>query len=764
MALRKILILRSPRQRASRRTQGRCPTLPTVFFRLIVSRHNLFGRRAVILQFCLAAFLVTLAPTTKAADWQPAGFGGAGNYLSVVFDPRTPGVVYLASDVAGVFRSSDYGETWEFRSRGLGSYEVPSLAIDPFDPETLYASTGAFAESDKAGMYISRDAGLTWQHLPATAAHGIAFRNNRTLRAIAPDPARPGVILSGSRARGIWRSEDAGESWTQVYAPPMTSARLHRVSAGTMVDDPDETPYPAPIAALVFDPADPEIVFAAVYGFGVVRSAAAGAAGSWQAVNEGLPAQAVVLDLAIGRGGRVYAALERDGVFRSRDGGLTWETVNSGLPLDDLRALSLAVHPEDPDTAYLSTAPLPRPDDYHAAIWKTLDGGESWRVAGKVGFDRRVSPTETWRYYPTEGWQLALDPHDPERLFFTEAWSVNRSDDGGASWQGKVRGAQNTCVTDLAIAPEPGAAAGYRIFSTHRDAGLLASDDRGTTWRAILPRVNAQYRRLAGHYWRVASVPDAGGPKVYVTASPWHQDYTQLLASRDLRVWDSLYAEPEPDAPWSAGETYFAADPTDSNRLYLLQDGGRLFRSDDRGATWQPTEGQPSARRFMELLVDRTGTIFAASFWSGLWRSADRGATWQRVLPGIDLIWDLEDAAGGLYAAADDGNLHRSRDGGVTWQRVSDFPYDPDPDGTGNQVLAVAVDPADPEHIVMSRVDHWHPADGSEGLYESRDGGGSWQPANAGLGHLRIGRLLFAPDGTLYAGSLCGGVWRREAK
>ncbi len=277
-------------------------------------RHRAKRMRFNRLGGSLGAALLLLALLPGAGDlraearWVPAGFGGAGNFLSVQFHPDRPGVVYLTSDVAGVFYSEDYGEGWQFRGLGLGNYEVSSFAIDPFDPNTLYAGVGALARSNKAGIYKSRDAGLTWRHLTDSAAKGISFRNNRTPRAIAPDPARQGVILSGSRERGIWRSTDGGERWDQVYAPPMTGARLHYLSAGSIVDDPDEPSYPAPVAAVVFDPRDPEIVFAALYGAGIVRSDAAGIAGSWQEASRGLPPEPIVLDIAVGADGALYAA------------------------------------------------------------------------------------------------------------------------------------------------------------------------------------------------------------------------------------------------------------------------------------------------------------------------------------------------------------------------------------------------------------------------------------------------------------------------
>jgi photosystem II stability/assembly factor-like uncharacterized protein len=135
----------------------------------------------------LACSLLSRALPTPAGGtpppplpWKPAGFGGAGNFLGVYFYSNQPGVVYATSDMAGVFRSTDYGDHWQMRTIGLVNYEVSSFAVDPFDSDTLYAGVGAFAFSNKAGIYVSHDAGLSWAQLPATAANGITFRKYRT--------------------------------------------------------------------------------------------------------------------------------------------------------------------------------------------------------------------------------------------------------------------------------------------------------------------------------------------------------------------------------------------------------------------------------------------------------------------------------------------------------------------------------------------------------------------------------------------------------
>ena len=133
------------------------------------------------------------------------------------------------------------------------------------------------------------------------------------------------------------------------------------------------------------------------------------------------------------------------------------------------------------------------------------------------------------------------------------------------------------------------------------------------------------------------------------------------------------------------------------------------------------------------------------------------------MLPDRKNVWDLAVDQSAIYAAADDGNLHRSRDGGLTWEALSDFPPGLDSDGTGIQAMAVAVQPGDPKHIVFSRVDHWHSLDGGDTIWESRDGGESWARIDDASGPLRVQTLALAPDGTIFAGSWCAGIWRHDS-
>jgi xyloglucan-specific exo-beta-1,4-glucanase len=707
-----------------------------------------------------------LPTATEPPAWQPAGFGGAGNFDGVWFDASQPGVVYAASDVTGVFRSTDYGDHWEMRSLGLGNYEVSSFAIDPFDANTLYAGAGAFKSSNKAGMYVSHDAGLTWRLLPATTANGITFRRFRTTNVIAPDPAHQGVIVTGSRETGLWRTTDSGLTWTHVYTAPLTRAPVFVAYE----DDPPD-PHPAPVSAVVFDPADPSRVYAGLDGFGVVESSDGGL--SWKPINGGLPASAAIKYLAVGAGQVLYAAAGVAGVYKSLDGGGRWQAVNgfgSALTLGDRAWItSVAVHPADADIAYVSVATY---DD--ANVWATSDGGATWTPQREVAVDPVHNPTEAWSpnapgggYYPyTLSWQVTLDPRNPDRLFYVSYWDVVRSDDGGRHWATKIVGAQNTCVTALAFDTRHPPGQPDKLFATHWDAGLLASSDLGATWTAVVPStVNDPAR--SGHFWTFAFARAGERQYAYTTAdaSDANGSFGRVFRSTDGVDWTPVFSPTRPAGTWMGGFILgLAVDPATPTTLYVTQDGGRVYKSTRSGepGSWAPTAGQPAKNTFTyALAVDASHRVFAGTVRDGLWRSGDGGASWQSVTA-LDqaTIFHLLTVSDTVYAAGGDSNLYRSPDGGDTWQALTSYSASDDGDGVGNEGMAIAVDPQRPDHIYFSRQDPYHSADSGLGVVESTDNGRTWRSINTGLGNLGVSALAVDSSGDLFAGTACGGIWR----
>ncbi len=265
-------------------------------------------------------------PALAQTGWQQAGFSGSGLFPVVAVDPTDSDTMYLGSDVAGLYRSSDRGATWIPSSTGLESLQVASLAIDPSDPDRLWLGT-------PMGLHRSIDGGLNWSLVEASIR---CFKHANT-RGIAVSSDGQTILVASHEVVGdtsgngtLYRSTNGGGTWSSVMSV-----------AG------------AEIPAVVFDPIVPTRVFSLISDQGVQRSVDSGA--TWAAFTTDLPAGRTWRQLDAGRD-VVYATAEQDvagtpaGVFRSSKTVAGWVLVG---PVSD----------EDPPAALAVSDPI-RIDPY----------------------------------------------------------------------------------------------------------------------------------------------------------------------------------------------------------------------------------------------------------------------------------------------------------------------------------------------------------------------------------------------------------------
>ena len=239
--------------------------------------------------------------TDAGINWKPVETGlPVKSFGAVAIDPQRPRTVYVGATSTAfsahgtVLRTVDGGTTWQ-KLAGV-PWTVQSLALDPRDPNTVFAGT-------IHGLYRSRDAGGNWQRITTAdpAPNGPPTSNLTfpyTFVAIAIDPLDPKNVYAGIRSYGIIRSSDGGDTWT---------------AADTGLTD-------RSITALAVDPRDPRILYAAAAGGGVFRST--DNARTWRPFRAGLQTADAVTAFAIGPTGRaVFASTEGDGVVRLRFGG-----------------------------------------------------------------------------------------------------------------------------------------------------------------------------------------------------------------------------------------------------------------------------------------------------------------------------------------------------------------------------------------------------------------------------------------------------------
>ncbi len=448
----------------------------------------------------------------------------------------------------------------------------------------------------------------------------------------------------------------------------------------------------------------------------------------------------------------VYAETRQSGLWRSRDGGASWASLGVSF-------LTVAADPRTPGLLYAVAIQGVVP-----AVWRSEDFGATWEkafVGTGVDFDGRSSRiffTPDALYWlsggdvfrSTDGGltfqcfqadtnvctspsgmlfeAFAIDPADPQTLYGTANGFFSRSDDGGTTWSEPIvlpaSASSHFPYDRLLAAPGPLLYA-WTSYRQDHAACFARSDDRGVTWKMLLPE------------------RPCGEPLI----DPAEPRTVRVLVGPENRLWTSRDAGDtwEQGAPAPIQGLLFAS-PAAPRRLYLAGREG-VFRSDNGGATWAAASHglQASSVRLLESSPEARGVLYAAvapvelepgTVWN-LQKTLDAGRTW-RALPlenPVALAIDPADpehlfaatlhVVPGLHATS---RVFESHNGGRSWTDIlerqlprlaTDYSHVPP------QATLLAVDPRDSRTLYLGTI--------LSGLLKSTDGGRTWQAANRGL-------------------------------
>jgi photosystem II stability/assembly factor-like uncharacterized protein len=297
------------------------------------------------------------------ATWKPIGLGSLG-VSALAIDPVTPSTLYAGTESGGVFKSTDWGDTWSPRNAGLRSLTINALGINRSEPSMLHAAT-------TRGLFKSSDGGTSWSAVGPKLP-------NPVFRSVVIVPLVPTTHYA---ADAVWvaKSVDGGETWT------------YSTVGGDYV------------TSLAVDPATPTTLYAGVFhgtptGGGVYKSIDGGL--RWRFVGRSIisptgryyDVNSLAIDPSVTS--VVYAGTGGGGVFRSADGGTTWVASNAGLGTVSVRAL--AIDPLSPSTIYSAAD--------GDGIFKSTDGAKTW-TAATAGLGIRLAVA------------VAVDPANPSRVY-----------------------------------------------------------------------------------------------------------------------------------------------------------------------------------------------------------------------------------------------------------------------------------------------------------------------------------------------------------
>lgn len=713
---------------------------------------------------------------------------------AIAVDPTNGQLVYAASPAGKVFKSTDGGESWQTVFEKPDEPELPEALRVQFGKvnnswfgglwfPVVFPQGVAAAECTGFGFNFKGDGTLPKDcFLMLKAAGGVTYRS-RNLREIFLQKQWGEVLLGAKdfeldpdyvkshpeQAKAYTGTPD----WAAVnrmdfscVGPLMDTAPVGKFTRffftvggatpgqrvvrefskdrnlqtyGNLRIGPVQggTIYSVAVAAK-----EPALVLAATDDQGVVASRDAGQ--TWSPLPT--PKKASSVAVAESDPNILFATFFKDGIWKSSDKGRTWKDLSQALP-KDLSAHEVAVSPVNPLDVYLIAAA-----DWNGRFFHSHDGGQTWTNVSKLTPDFPADPTLPNDPKPASlsaPRNLAINPLNPQELFIAANWRPCLSMDGGQTWTERARGADISCVYDLRFHKG-------RTYASAMDEGVLVSADNGGRWRQLWP---LKYEpKLGGHYWRLAISDNNGVDRIISTCTSWNSRYPGcVVVSED---GGKTYADhaaglpkniPSANTMWGAGgPRALAADPKNPQVLYLGIDGdpstgksgGGIFKTEDGGKTWAALPSQPGSRRmFFGLAVDPTDSkrLFWAACASGggLYRSEDGGASWKHVFKNESWCFNVHVAADGtVYCPGN--NLWRSTDHGKTWKQLTKFPF------SSRIIVAIETDPADPKRLWFAATNWGNAPEG--GVYESCDGGSTWQEITGNLPFRKPLLLRYNPD------------------
>jgi len=651
--------------------------------------------------------------------WRSIGPFRGGRTVAITGVPERPSVFYMAAVNGGVWKSDDFGNTWNpiFDDQSTGS--VGALAVAPTDPNIVYAGSGeGLQRPDLAvgdGIYKSTDAGKTWAHL--------GLRDAQQITAIVVDPKNPDRVFVAAAGhpygpnaeRGVFRSLDGGKAFEKVlYKDENTGA-----------------------ADIVMDPSNPQILFAALWAARVAP---------WEV-----------------RSGESFV-IPGSGLYKSTDGGSTWKSVAKGLPTseDGLSRIGIAIAPSNPKRMYLNV----ETKKDKAGVYRSDDAGESWQL---VNGDHRIGGLGPGAM------GIAVAPDDPDTLYVanTASW---KSTDGGKTFVGWKGAPGGDDYQRIWINPE-----NPRIIAISSDQGAVISVNGGVTWSSWYNQPTAQFYDVTTDnrfpYWVYGGQQESGSvatksrsdfgeisfrdwsiPGVFeygrVAVDP--KDANIVFGAKLTRTLQDIgeVADVAPE-PIRRGEYRYNRtlplifSPRDPQVLYF--GANVLFKTTDQGHSW--TIISPDLTRESYETPANLGAFTAGDPEKGKHRG-----TIYAVAPSFkeaDTIW----------AGTDDGLIHITRDGGKTWKEVT--PPQLTPWAKVSILEASHYDPGTAYAAINTfRLDDLRPH-----IFRTRDFGATWQeivsglPANAPSNvvredPLRQGLLFAGTETSVYVSFNDGDSWQ----
>ena len=581
---------------------------------------------------CAYAQNVPTGQAIKRYKWRaigPANMGG--RVTDIVGVPGDPSTFYLGGADGGVFKTTNGGVTFEAQFTDQRAYSVGALALAPSNPEVVWLGSGEGDPRNSVGygngVYRSVDGGKSWNHL--------GLDKTERIKRIVVDPNDPDVACvcalgkewGTNPERGVFLTRDAGKNWEKVLYI-------------------DETTGCSDIA---MELSNPKVLYAGMWTF---------SRKPWR-FDDG--------------GGQTA-------VYRSMDGGKTWEKIMKGLPNKPMARIGLSVAQSQPNTVYMIT----EFKDLSGTLFRSDDRGSHWKM---------VNDDPNLNFRPFYYSDVRVDPSNPDHLF-TLSGRLSKSTDGGRTFKFIAQGVHGDHQSRW-IDPKNG-----KHVLSGSDGGFQVSYDGGETWDIINNVELSQFYQIFVDN------------KVPYNVYGGLQDNGTWVGPSNSLVEDGIMKR-----HWTAlagGDGYYAVPiPGSENEIYANLQGGVIFHVDTKLGNVRNIHPYPKITGSAGDAIDKhkyrfnwdspilvspndPNTVYTGG--NVIFRSRDKGYSWEEISPDLTTNDKSKQISSGgeiyqdntaaefhctvltiaespkqkdvIWAGTDDGNVQLTMDGGKTWANV----------------------------------------------------------------------------------------------
>lgn len=641
----------------------------------------------------------------EGLKWRCIGPFRASRTVGAVGVPQQPNVFYMGVNNGGVWKTNDYGRTWNpiFDDQPTGS--IGDVAVSPSNPTVLYVGSGEGLHRPDLcigdGIYKSTDGGKHWVNT--------GIRDGQQIGGLAIDPTDENRVFAAvlghpygpNEERGVFRTTNGGKTWERVFYIDENTGAIQ----------------------VAIDPVDRNVIYADLWearegpwenaawqgnASGLYKSIDGGS--SWKKLSKGLP----TFEQGLGRIGfdisrtdpkRMYATVEASegygGIYRSEDAGASWRKLT-----DDHRLWGrgndfgeIRVHPNNPDIVFVA----------NVAAWKSTDGGETWfGIRGAPGGDD---------YH-----RIWINPLQPDIMIFAADQGAIITVNGGetfSSWYNQPTAQFYHVSTDNQFP--------YNVYGGQQESGSAMVSSRSNDGQ------------ITFRDWRPVGAEEYG----YIAVDPLNPDliYGGKITRFDKKTGQTQSIEPEPRGkyqPIKGVYRYLRTAPvlfSPLNPHVLYYAGNVLFKTSTGGDSWEVIS--PDLTRESWDLPASIGRYKTEE----MKKMPRRGVIYTVAPSPLDSLV--------IWAGTDDGLIHVTKDGGKTWTNVTP------PEVTSWSKVSIIDAGHFDVNTAYAAVNRFRCDDLRPHIYKTTDGGMKWTEIVQGLSNDPINVVREDPvrKGLLYAGS-----------